>query len=90
MKVSIDGHHFDTAKAKRHWVLEWFDPQSNRHTGDLYLSSSGVFYVWTPSQWANQHSWCLMSASEILANFDNYLEDHEKEEIAELGGVQWE
>ena len=89
MKISIGSSHFDTEKAKAHWDLDWFDDRSNHHTGSVHLSSSGVFYVYTPSQWANQHGWAIMSASEILSEYDRYLEDGEKEEIAEAGGVEW-
>ncbi len=90
MKISINGHHFDTDKASHHWDLDWFDQNSNRHTGDVYRSSKGQWYVYTPSQWSNMHYWELMSVSEILSNYDEYLEDDEKAEIAELGGVEWE
>lgn len=89
MKISIDGHHFNTEKATSHWRLDRFDG-SNRHMGSVYLSSTGVFYIWTPSQWANRHSWVIMSASDILCEYDQYLGDDEKAEIAEAGKVEWE
>lgn len=90
MKISIDGHHFNTAKAKARWTLAWWDDHSNSHTGSVYLSSSGVFYVLTPSQWTNRQSWVIMSATDILSEYDRYLEDDEKMEIAEAGGVKWD
>ena len=89
MKVTIEGHHFDTKKAPHHWGLSYWDGNNN-HTGDVYLSSKGVWYVYTPSQWANQHSWMLMDASEILTEYDSYLDDEEKSEIAELANLEWE
>ena len=89
MRISIDSHHFDTDKAKAHWRLSWYDSNSNHHAGYVYLSSSSVFYVYTPSQWANQHGWAIMSASEILSAYNEYLDDDEKQEIAEAGGVEW-
>lgn len=89
MKVTIDGHHFDTEKASGHWQLYNFDG-NNQHTGDLYRSSKGTWYVWTPSQWANQHSWMLIEPSDALDQYDKYLNDDEKTEIAELAGLDWE
>lgn len=90
MKVTIDGHHFDTQKASHYWDLEYFDQSSNRHTGTLYRSSKGIWYVYTPSQWTNQHSWQLIEPVEALTDYDKYLEDKEKTEIAELAGLDWE
>ena len=26
MKITSEGHHFDTKKAKQHWNLDWKDP----------------------------------------------------------------
>jgi hypothetical protein len=89
MKITIDGKRFDTDKAKQVWKL-WYNDGSNIHTGEVYLSSGGSWYVYTPSQWSNQHSWVLSSPKDILNDYDKYLEDSEKEEIAKLGGLDWE
>ncbi len=90
MKICIEGHRFDTDKAKTHIELEMIDDRSNRHTGDAYMSTKGQWYVYTPSQWGNMHHWTLSSAAEILDNYDAYLSDTEKEEIAELAKLEWE
>lgn len=90
MKVTIGGHRFDTSKASHHWGLDRIDDNSNRHTGDLYHSSKGTWYVWTPSQWANQHAWMLIEPADALTEYDQYLTDEEKAEIAELAGLDWE
>ena len=89
MKITIEGQRLDTKKASHHWDLYYFDG-SNQHTGKVYLSSKGTWYVYTPSQWSNQHSWCLMDPPAILSEYDRYLEDEEKTEIAELAGLDWE
>jgi len=56
MTISIiNGRRFDTKKAIRHWSLNYHDGR-NLYEGDLYLSSKGNFYCFTPSQWGNEHS----------------------------------
>jgi hypothetical protein len=90
MKVSIEGHRFDTEKAKLHVQLYRLDDRSNQHTGDVYMSSKGMWYVYTPSQWANMHSWVLMSPEEILSEYDSYLTQEQKEEIAFEAELDWE
>jgi hypothetical protein len=90
MKITIDGKRFDTDKCSHSWTLERFDANSNRHTGKVYRSSAGKWYVYTPSQWSNQHSWVLSTPEDILDHYDSYLDDNEKAEIAELGGLDWE
>lgn len=94
MKIVINGHRFDAAKAKKHYTLEAFDDRSNRVTGDVYLSSKGQWYLETPSQWANGHYWMLSTAAEILSEYGSYLTESEKAEIATLGDggkpLDWE
>lgn len=94
-KVSVDGHLFDTGMAKKHWDLEWFDGNSNLHSGDLYVSTTDIWYALSPSQWANGHSWELLGsgekgAKEALLRYSDYLEQSEIEEIAEMGKIQFE
>ena len=90
MKITIEGHRFDTALAKHHFALVYVDHQSNRHSGDLYCSSRGQWYVYTPSQWSNCHSWQLTTAEEALSDYDRYLTDDQKKQIAQLGDLDWE
>jgi len=90
MKITIDGKRFDTDKATRSWDLYKLDSNSNQHTGRVCRSSAGAWYVYTPSQWSNRHSWILSTPEEILDHYDGYLKEEEKEEIAELGGLDWE
>lgn len=89
MRITIDGHHLDTEKASHHWELDYWDDH-NRHTGDVYRSSKGTWYVYTPSQWANQHAWRIMTPANILNDYDQYLTEDEKDEIADLATVEWE
>jgi hypothetical protein len=92
MKVSIEGHHFDTDNAAKHWEIVtqsgWAmnegDEVEGQETVEVYCSSGGTFYVNISSQWR------LMTASEILSTYDGYLNDEVNAEIAEFGGVQWE
>lgn len=89
MKLVIDGIRLDTDKASHHWDL-WYNDGSNSFTGDVYRSSKGTWYMYTPSQWANRHSWVLMTPEEILSAYPEYLSDGTKAEIAELAGLGWE
>ena len=88
-KVVIEGHRFDTKKAKIRFDLQYFDG-NNSHTGKLYCSSTGVWYVYTPSQWSNQHAWEVIDPTEALERYDRYLTDEHKEKIAALAGLEWE
>ncbi len=88
--ICIEGHRFDTTKAKAHYELRWVDDRSNVHKGELYLSKKGTWYVYTPSQWSNMHHWEITSAEEALEAYDQYLEDEEKKEIIELAKLETE
>lgn len=67
-KVAIDGHIFETSKARWHVSLDYWDGH-NMQYGDVYESTTGIFYVYTPSQWSNGHRWEIQSPQEILANY---------------------
>lgn len=88
-KISIGGHRFDTAKAQVTCDLEYWDGH-NWHRGSLYLSSAGTWYVYTPSQWSNGHSWAITDAAEALEKYDRFLTEKDKERIAHLAGLDWE
>jgi len=89
MIVCIEGKRLDTDKAKAHWRLYYHDG-NNAHTGDVYLSSKGTWYVYTMSQWGNGHRWELMSPEEILEQCGHGLEEGEKEEIIEIAKLETE
>lgn len=89
MKLTIDGVMLDTEKAQQ-WPLSYMDERSNHHTGDVFRSSKGTWYVFTPSQWSNRHSWVLMNPADILSEYDKYIEEEDKAEIANLAGLAWE
>ena len=94
-KISIDGHLFDTDKAKASWLLHMVDGQSNVHSGKLYLSSKGTWYVYTPSQWGNCHSWMVLGelkdgARAALEEYSDYLGQDNINEIASLFDVEFE
>jgi hypothetical protein len=88
-KVCIDGHRFDTNKAKHHWELCRFDGH-NHHTGDLYVSSKGQWYVETPDQWPTRRRWELTTPNAVLSAYQIYLTEAEITEIAELAKLEWE
>lgn len=87
MIVAIKGRRFDTDKAKRHWQLMRCDPQGNRHTGDLYLSSQDTWYIETPSQWANGHRWELIDPQDAVELYGGYLDQAEIADIIALAGL---
>jgi hypothetical protein len=80
-KIVIEGQRFDTSKAKKQWNMAYWDG-SNWIQGELYLSSKGQWYMYSPSQWSNGHHWELTSPAEVLENYRNYFEDPVIEEIA--------
>lgn len=82
MKIVIEGHRFDTNKAEKHYELARFDGH-NHIRGDLFKSSKGKWYMWTPSQWGNGHRWELTSPAEILEHYRDFLSDVEIEEISQ-------
>ena len=43
-KLTIESVHLDTELAVKSWPLYWHDG-SNVHTGKVYLSSAGTWYV---------------------------------------------
>ena len=90
MKITIDGIRLDTEKASQSWTLYWADDRSNAHSGHIYRSSKGQWYVYTPSQWSNQHTWELSTAANILNDYDKYLNDEQKTQIAELGELTFD
>jgi hypothetical protein len=94
MKVSIDGHLFDTEKAKKEYSLADWDG-SNWHRGVAYLSGSGIWYIKTPSQWANMHRWEILGegkegARALLEEYMDYLEEDEIDEIAKDFGIDFD
>jgi len=91
MKVAISGHLFDTQKAKWHASLDHFNGH-NQVYGDIYQSSSGIFYIWTPSEWSNQHRWEIITPKRILEEYgsDEYLTDEEMDYIVQEGNVEVE
>ena len=83
MKIVVEGHKFDTGKAKKFYKLRYWD-EHNWHSGNLWISSKGLFYMEEPTQWSNYAGMYRMtSAEEMLENYRRYLEDSEIEEIAE-------
>jgi len=91
MKVAISGHLFDTGKAKWHTSLDHFDGH-NQIYGDIYQSSTGIFYIWTPSEWSNQHRWEIITPKQILEYYgsDEYLTEEEMDYIIQEGNVEVE
>jgi hypothetical protein len=82
MKIVVAGHRFDTDKAKKHYKLAYWDNR-NWHTGHLWISSKGAFYMEEPTQWSNYAgNYRLTSPEEILENYRQYLESSEIEEIS--------
>lgn len=89
MFVAIEGHRFDTSKSKAHYELIGHI-NGNRHTGDLYLSSRGTWYVWTPSQWSNGHRWELVDPEVAVERYQDYLSQDEIAEILKLAKLETE
>jgi hypothetical protein len=96
MKLSIGGHHFDTDRATHHWQIvttpeqDWAGDIIPAKTAEVYRSSGGTFYVYAESNRVGVFQWCIMTASEILSAYDGHMNDEQKAEIAEAGGVKWE
>jgi kynurenine formamidase len=88
-KVYIDGHVFETSKAKWHASLDHFDGNNNIY-GDVYESTTGIFYVFTPSQWSNRHSWEINEPSEIIAQYGSMLSDEAAEYLIKRGNIKVE
>jgi hypothetical protein len=89
MIVPIEGYRFDTEKAKEHWELMYHDGH-NLLTGDLYLSSRGTWYVYTPSQWSNCHRWELIDPETAVERYCDYLSQGEITEILALAKLETE
>jgi hypothetical protein len=89
MIIAIDGKRFDTSKAQDHWHLHHFDG-SNTHTGDLYLSSQGTWYIETPSQWANGRRWELIDPADVIERYSDYFTQEEIAEIIKLADLDTE
>jgi len=87
--ILIDGHRFDTEKAKKSWSLNYHDGK-NLYTGDLYLSSRGTWYVYTPSQWGNGHRWEIGDPAVLIEQYGEGLSDEEREEVITLAGLETE
>jgi hypothetical protein len=87
--IAIDGKRFDITKAKRTWELDHHDGR-NRHTGTLYLSARGTWYVHTPSQWSNGRRWELIDPAEALERYQEYLSEDERAEIVALADLEVE
>ena len=87
--IIIEGKRLDTAKARKRWSLNYHDG-SNMHYGDLYLSSKGTWYVYTPSQWGNGHRWELCDPAEAIEQYGQGLDDDERAEILALAEIETE
>ncbi len=87
-KIIIEGQRFDTAKAVRHIHIAHHDGH-NMLYGEIYKSSGGQWYVYTPSQWSNGHRWALMSPEEIHESYGHML-DSEERAIIEADIQGWE
>jgi hypothetical protein len=94
MRVAIDGHLFSTAKAKRFYDLEYFDGH-NEYEGAAYLSSTGIWYIHTPSEYDATGHWEILGegkegARALLAGYMKYLGSGEIDEIAKEFEVKFE
>lgn len=89
MKITIENHRLDTDTATT-WDLSCYDDRSNQLSGELHCSPGGIWYVYTPSQWANGHSWEIVTPEEALAQYDDFLTSDQKEEIAAKAGLMWD
>jgi len=83
MKIVVEGHKFDTGKAKRHIKLAYWN-NSNWINGNLWISSKNVFYMEEPTQWSNYAgNYHLTTPEDVLENYRQYLEDSEIEESSQ-------
>jgi len=89
VKVSIDGHVFDTSKVKWHASLNYFDGH-NQIYGDVYESSTGIFYVYTPSEWSNMHRWEIQTPGEIIENYLDMLGEDAVDHLIRIGKINVE
>ena len=87
--IVIEGKRLDTDKARRSWSLNFHDG-SNLYTGELYCSSRGTWYCYTPSQWGNGHRWELCNPSEAIEMYGRGLSDKSKAEILEAANLETE
>jgi hypothetical protein len=83
--IVIEGKKLDTSRAAKAWSLDYHDG-SNLHTGELYLSSKGTWYVSTPSQWANGHRWELVDPVDAIERYGRGLDDEARAAILEAAG----
>ena len=82
MKIVVDGHKFDTTKAKKHYKLSYWNSH-NWINGNLWISSKNVFYMEEPTRWSNYAgNYRMTSPIEILSTYREYLNETEIEEIA--------
>jgi hypothetical protein len=82
MKIVIDKKRFDTTKAKRHIKLARWNG-SNHILGNLWISSTGTFYMEEPAQWSNHAgNYRLTTPEEILQKYRRFLRENEIEELA--------
>lgn len=77
-KVYIDGHEFETDKAKWHTSLDRID-----NYGGVYQSPTGIFYVREPSHWSNHQVWEITSAEIVLELYGEYLDEGDVEYLTE-------
>ena len=90
MKVSLEGHHFDTAQATGHWEVLLHQRQWGEERGtfftivDVYCSSEEIWYE------RGLAGWRLRTPSEILIDLGPSLTDEQRDEIAACGGIDWE
>ena len=89
-KIYIENHVFSTEKAKWHCEISALDSRGNRIEGDVYLSSTGIFYVHTPSQWANEMSWLIMTPEDILDRYGSMMDDKDADYVIKAGDVEVE
>lgn len=82
MKVVLDDFVADTEKAQSHYSICHWDG-NNMVTGDLYQSSKGNWYAYSPSQWGNMHRWVQLNEGEVLDYTRAFFSEEEDEEIIE-------
>ena len=84
----IGGKRLDTSKARK-WSLDYHDGR-NMHYGDLYLSSGGTWYVYTPAEWSKGHRWELIDPADAIEQYGEGLTDANKVEILDAAGLNTE